>query len=68
MGGSSIASPSCVEGQASCFLVSLVQRMVALLEKGELGGMGNRDLSSREQVIAGVHPGSGSGSEVQTWP
>lgn len=30
--------------------------------------MGNADLSSREQVIAGVHPGSGSGSEDQTWP
>ena len=30
--------PSCVEGQASCFLVSLVQRMVAFLEKGSWGG------------------------------
>ena len=29
--------PSCVEGQASCFLVSLVQRMVAFLEKGSWG-------------------------------
>lgn len=30
--------------------------------------MGNSDLSSQEQVIAGVHPGSGRGSEDQTWP
>lgn len=31
-------SPSCVESQASCLRVSLVQSMVALLEKGTWGG------------------------------